>query len=772
MECTCALAAGWMTGLALAGRVPLSPAWLLLVAGLGIVAVRLRHRVLSSGLLAVTAFLLAAGGIEEVAPTHTPRGGTARLSLEVERTACGTRACWAEATLRSCADVDPDACVAVGSRVAISSRDELAVGSVIAVIARVRAVVPFRNPTAAWAWPFRGVDATAVLADGVPVRIQRSAWLGSVLVIARMHVRDVFDASLAPPHNGIARALLLGEGNAVDADLNDAIRSSGVSHILAVSGMHVTVLAGALVWLVQSLWLRSPLALRWEARRAASALGVVLAPLVTAFAGGAPSAWRAAVMSVLSYGLVACGRRPNALAVCGASALISMLMEPHDALHPGFVLSVLATSALLTLTQAGSGWLGTLKESARTWLATAPFLCVTFGTLQVVSVAANVVLTPVAAALIPLVAGHALIGLWVPPLLALSARCFETASGAFVVGAKIASDFDPHIVLPGPSSLQALSLSALAIVWLVRLDLRTRIVVCTASIALCGVEEWRLRHPLAKQEARFTFIDVGQGDSTLIEAGNGQHALIDAGGAILGGPDPGARSVLPLLRSLRVGTLDVVMLSHPHPDHYGGLAALLENVRVRELWDTGQACAEDGAGEACKLLETARKRGTRVLGPRELCGHPRALGPLVLRVLAPCPGFDEGFGANDNSFVMRVEHGKRRLLFTGDVEHDAEADLVAHGVDLQADVLKIGHHGSKTSTTLPFLQRVAPWLAVISAGRGNRFGHPHPDVTARLEQQVPEVLRVDEVGGVRVLSDGKALTVDAYDPRVALKWAR
>ena len=111
-------------------------------------------------------------------------------------------------------------------------------------------------------------------------------------------------------------------------------------------------------------------------------------------------AWRlgpkvlAAVMSALSYALVALGRRPEALAVCAASALISMLMEPHDALHPGFVLSVLATSALLTLSQAGSGWLGTLKESARTWVATAPFLCVSFGTLQVVSVAANVVLAP------------------------------------------------------------------------------------------------------------------------------------------------------------------------------------------------------------------------------------------------------------------------------------------------------------------------------------------------------------------------------------------
>ncbi len=771
MAALCGLAAGWMAGLILFGTRSLGAPWLLAAGALGWLGVRLQAGPAHLVLLALSAGLLSAGGLGQLPVVHTARGGTARLTVDIERTACGVRSCWAEATLRACRDVDPDACVPPLSRVAISSHDELAVGARVAVLARMQPLFAFRNPTPAWSWPWPGVVATAVVADGIPARIERSAWLGSLLVRGRQRVRTAFVATLSPPHDGIARALLLGEGNAVDPELNDAIRCSGVSHVLAVSGMHVTVLAGAFVWLLRAVWLRSPLALWVEARRAGAALGAILAPLVAAFAGGAPSAWRAALMGTLSYGLVALGHRPNMLAVCAASTLFGMLMEPRDALHPGFVLSVLATSALLTLTDAGVGLRARVTESARVWLATAPFLVVAFGTLQVVSVAANVVLAPVGTALIPLVVLHGLSALWLDPLRGVSAALFETASGAFVVAARLASQLDPRFALPSPSALQGLCLATTAGLWLSRAPLRARLLGSAGLLVILLCEEARLRYPLRQNQARLTFVDVGQGDATLIETAAGEHALIDAGGAILGGPDPGARAVLPLLRALRIDRLKVVMLSHPHPDHYGGLEAILSQIDVDELWDTGQGCAEEASSAACALLTRARDRGTRIVRPDELCGRARHIGPLALRVISPCPGFDEGYGANDNSFVLRVEHGARSVLLTGDVECEAEARLVSDRADLRADVLKVGHHGSRTSTTQPFLAAVDPWLAVISAGRGNRFGHPHPDVIARLAQHRKHVLRLDEVGGVRVLSDGQTLVVHAFDERVALDFA-
>jgi competence protein ComEC len=186
------------------------------------------------------------------------------------------------------------------------------------------------------------------------------------------------------------------------------------------------------------------------------------------------------------------------------------------------------------------------------------------------------------------------------------------------------------------------------------------------------------------------------------------------------------------------------------------------------LWDTGQAEAE-GASEAAQLLAQVRARGGTVRGPAQLCGGTRRLGRAALDVLAPCPRFDEGHGPNDNSFVLRLRHGRRSFLFTGDVERLAEAALLArHRPALRSDVLKVAHHGSRTSSTEPLLRAISPWLAVVSAGRGNRFGHPHAEVVARLGRLARHSLRTDVVGGVEVLSDGETLRVRAWDRGVKL----
>jgi competence protein ComEC len=264
------------------------------------------------------------------------------------------------------------------------------------------------------------------------------------------------------------------------------------------------------------------------------------------------------------------------------------------------------------------------------------------------------------------------------------------------------------------------------------------------------------------------FLDVGQGDAALVQTAEGATMLIDAGGSMEGGPDPGAASVLPVLSALRIARLDVVVMSHPHPDHYGGLQAVLEALPVAELWDTGQAEAEGTQG-AQRIVELARRRGARVRRPSELCGAPYVLGRARVSVLAPCPAFDEAYGANDNSFVLRLTHGKRSVLFTGDVETAAEARLAqAREPALRSDVLKVAHHGSRTSSTELFLAAVEPALAVVSAGRANSFGHPHAEVEARLTQ-LARVLRTDRVGGVRLWSDGERVRVSAFDPGVAFE---
>jgi competence protein ComEC len=234
-----------------------------------------------------------------------------------------------------------------------------------------------------------------------------------------------------------------------------------------------------------------------------------------------------------------------------------------------------------------------------------------------------------------------------------------------------------------------------------------------------------------------------------VDLPDGQLVLIDGGGFVGSPVDPGLGVLLPTLRARRRSRVDVVILSHPHPDHFLGLVSALPKLEVGELWDTGQG-EEEGAGPSyLELVSKLRARGVPVRRPDELCGKPRRHGDSLIEVIAPCPGFRPLVNPNDNSLVVRVSRGARTALFVGDAEHDEEASLIArYGLNLRADVLKIGHHGSRTSTTDGFLDAVRPTRVVISTGLRNRFGHPHPNTLATLHRHglLPE--RTDELGGV------------------------
>ena len=213
----------------------------------------------------------------------------------------------------------------------------------------------------------------------------------------------------------------------------------------------------------------------------------------------------------------------------------------------------------------------------------------------------------------------------------------------------------------------------------------------------------------------------------------------------------------------------MLVISHPHPDHYGGVSALLDAFEVGEVWDTGQGEAEEADGAVARLLARARAQGARVRGPSELCGRERRFGEATTRVLWPCPSFDAGWGPNDNSLVVELRYAGRRLLFTGDVEAHGERGLLALAPG-SIDVLKVAHHGSRTSSAVPWVDALAPRIAVASMGRHNRFGHPHPEVWSRLAARVRCPYRTDRDGGVmvEVARDGELRATPTRDARACI----
>ncbi len=227
--------------------------------------------------------------------------------------------------------------------------------------------------------------------------------------------------------------------------------------------------------------------------------------------------------------------------------------------------------------------------------------------------------------------------------------------------------------------------------------------------------------------------------------------LVDAGpGSTLGGH--GARVVEAALRARRREHIDVLLLSHPHPDHYGGMAELSELYPIRSFWSP-QLIAPDQRGRPLqRWLALLEARGTLRRGPRQLCGASQRFGEARVDLLAPCPDVEMGANINDNSLVMRIRFGAQTALFMGDAEANEERRLLDQHEDLRSDFLKVGHHGSRTSSTQALLNAVRPRHAVVSCGARNRFGHPHPQ-TLRALSSVP-TWRTDRWGAVLWQSNG------------------
>lgn len=788
------ITAGWLGGLLLSaagatGAVPSWPALLALLVGMGatvwgsLVGAAERRALAASWLLCGAAAAVGLATPTQSEPGALPPAGLARLEGVVVASSAGPSG-RARSVLRveRGARLEDATELPRGALLAVSPL-ALPEGARVKLAARVSPQLPFRNPSPHPVPPPRfALVGRAFVDQPAAVRVLEHPWPAASLWRARSAVRAALEATLDPRSAGMARALVLGDDGALDASTIAAVRDSGLLHVLAVSGLHVAILAGLLVSGLQAALLRTALARRLEARRVACALGVPLALAYAAFAGGAPSAWRAAITAAVAWSLSALGRRPDALATTCAAALLLGAATPTQAVRPAFLLSIAATVAIVTAARDGeraparslAQWtFDALRTSARATLATAPIILTCFGSMPVVGVLANLVLLPFGSVLlVQLSALHALVAT-LTPLGGVTGPPFALCSEAFLVASAAIGGAAPALVVPPLDRAQALVTCVLCALALLGRSLRLRLALCAlAALTLVGLE-LRLRHAEAPLGLlRVTFIDVGQGDATLIDLPDGRSMLIDAGGNPAGGPDPGERALLPLLVARRRARIDLAVLTHPHPDHYGGLRALLPQVPVAEVWDSGQADAEadvDGtAAEAAGLLRALRARGTKVRGPEHLCGRPRYAGAARIEVLWPCPRHDPGLDPNDNSLVLRVSLGARSVLLAGDAEAHAEQALLARGASLRADVLKVGHHGSRTSTTPAFLAAVAPKVAVVSAGASNRFGHPHPEVIERLRRSQATPIVLSEDGGTVVTTDGRDVWVHTWKGRKLL----
>ena len=262
-----------------------------------------------------------------------------------------------------------------------------------------------------------------------------------------------------------------------------------------------------------------------------------------------------------------------------------------------------------------------------------------------------------------------------------------------------------------------------------------------------------------------TFIDVGQGNAILVEAPSGKTLLYDVGGNpewVRSSWDPGLRIVVPFLNSKGIEKIDYAVISHPHGDHMGGYKAVIYNFDVQEFIDPGFAHPTMLYKE---LLETIKTRNIRYTISREGDGSKIDLGPgIKVRIFNPPKDFyfrGTPSDVNNNGILMKITYNDVSFLFTGDLEHYGEIYCAKKfGSELEANILQVGHHGSFTSSSKPFLNKVLPEVAVIPVGKNNVFNHPRPEALNNLKSVGAEIYRTDYDGHVTVYTDGKTFIVE------------
>ncbi|HVR63337.1 MAG TPA: DNA internalization-related competence protein ComEC/Rec2, partial [Polyangia bacterium] len=548
-------------------------------------------------------------------------------------------------------------------------------------------------------------------------------------------------------------------------------RAAGATHVLSVSGLHLAAAAGIFFLLVRAAAGRVPgLALRVDPRAVAAACALPALAFFTLLTGEAVATERSALMLAVGMGAFIVGRAPSAPSAVAAAGLVLLVPSPLLLFDVSLQLSFASVIGMVALAR-GLGPRGPARGALRRvwfWLwrfgaatvaataATAPLVAHHFGEIAPAAPLGNLALVPlVEMVVVPCGLLGAALDALAPPL---GHWPLQVAALATRVALAIARGFGAHAPLwlcRMPNAFEAAALSAglmLAAGALASPPPSRRPRLAAALVAVVIAAGSLFARDVARRLDRnlvVTFLDVGQGDAAVVEVPGGRTMIIDGGGTYDGAFDPGQRVVEPYLRRRGITAVDLVALSHPHPDHLGGLPWILRRFPVRALWTSG----DDGKNPAYqRLLAIARARQIALDAPARA-----ALGPAVVEPLGPWLdgriAAPPGMSVNDASLVLRIDFAGRSLLFPGDLEAAGEGELVGQataGQSVRADVLKVPHHGSRTSSSDELLDAVAPSLAVASLGWQNRFRFPAPEVVARYAGRRIRWLRTDRAGAVTV----------------------
>jgi len=627
-----------------------------------------------------------------------------------------------------------------------------------------------------------GISLLGTIKSGLLVDVVRRATvIGELAADIRAYVRNIV-ADRVGPHStlsaAIVDAVLIGDRSGLPDDIRSRLQVAGTYHVVAISGGNIAIFAAMMIVAFV------PFGIAGRPAAALTLIGLVAYALVVT---SSPSVWRATVVAVVYLVARLFDHRTAPWQACALAAGLLTVGEPLDVRNAGFLLTFGATAALLMavgrVTIRGDNGMGIKRRPWAAWLGASigasaaveivllPVMAETFSRVTAAGLVLNIVAVPAMATvqiagLLVVLAPAASLGTaagWIAHLAAMA-----------ILDSSRLVDIAPWLAIrvPPPSaSIVSMYYAGLAVALWSATRL-TRIVGLVALVA-CGMVI--VTGSAARQDIgnlRLTMFDVGQGDSLMLQVRESNLSgargtetgprtlLVDTGGSPFGGSfDIGSRVLEPALWARGVSAIDTLLLTHGDPDHIGGALPLIDDFNPRRLWE---GVPVPRARSLQSVLARASVSGAVIDQRRD--GEEFRFGDARVFVLhPPRPDWERQRVRNDDSVVVEIVYRDVALLLTGDIGADVERAIVPRLVPAKIRVLKVAHHGSRTSTSRELLEAWRPQIALISCGRGNPFGHPAPDVIARLDAIGARIYRTDRDGEVTVDTDGTNVRVTTFN---------
>lgn len=583
-----------------------------------------------------------------------------------------------------------------------------------------------------------------------------SNFLVSFSLSARDKIKEITKQTLPPPYNYLLVGMLLGEKSFIPSHLKEIFAEAGIMHILAVSGLHVGIIAMALLALLSMLKLPKKFK-----------LFILILILITyaSITGFRPSVLRATIMFILLIGGKLINRSRNLNISLFFAAFLILLLNPLILYDAGFLLSFIVTFFIINLSPILQGLLSKivvwiknpLAVSTAAWVGIFPLSAYFFSKVSIISIISNIFIIPLTGIAVILGFITFFIGLMSISLAGLFANLNYLILNLITLIAKSFSSLPFAFIYVAQPSVTVIILYYLTVFFIIEIfykktlspKIKKKAILIVLSVTLLIIIV-QVFYPA--DNLKVNFINVGEGDCILIEAPNKINILIDGGGTPQSDFDVGNKIVIPYLRRKGINEIDLLILTHPHLDHLEGLLPILKEFKVDMVLDSGLLCDSSEYKEFISLiLEKGISYHKAKAGDNFIFSNNLEI--FLLNPLYDSDFYEES-DFNNASIVVKLFYKNANFLFTGDIEEAAEKKLLVWQNILQSDILKVAHHGSSTSTNLEFFDKVNPNIAVITVGK-NHFGHPSQKIIERLEDKNIQIYQTDEDGTVIIRTNGQ-----------------